>query len=63
MKYREAYYTPLLSIRHVAPFILGTAAQGAGVPLIFGQYRILVVEYDNAPSAYLAFQIDGSHNL
>ena len=55
--------TSLVSISHVSPLVLGAAAQGASVPLIFGQDCILIIKYDNAPPAYLAFQINGGYDL
>ena len=63
MEYTEANNTSFLLVSHMPPFILGPAAEGAGVPFVLGQYRILVVEYYYVPSPYLAFQIDRGNNF
>ena len=59
----EADDASLVSISHVSPLVLGAAAQGASVPLIFGQYCILVIENYYVPPPNLGFQINRGDNL
>ena len=62
VKYTEAHNASSILICHVSAFVLSTATEGAGIPLILRKYRILVVEDYNISSPYLGLQIDGCNN-
>ena len=63
VKNTEAYDAAFMFVRHVAPLVLGTTTQCASVPLVFGQYCILVIEHDYISPANLSLKVDGGNNL
>ena len=63
MEYTEADDASFMFIGHVPPFILGTAAECTSIPLIFGQYCILVIKHYDVPSTYLGFQINRGNDF